>query len=107
MKIKKNDKIKVLSGKDKGKTGKVLQIFPNKKRASVEGLNILIKHMRSNKEGEKGQRIEFPAPFDMSNMVLICPKCGKTVKTRYKIIKSEDKKIKKYRECKKCKQIID
>jgi len=107
MKIKKNDKIKVLSGKDKGKTGKVLQIFLNKKRASVEGLNILIKHMRSNKEGEKGQRIEFPAPFDMSNMVLICPKCGKTAKTKYKIIKLEDKKIKKYRECKKCKQIID
>lgn len=107
MKIKKNDKIKVLLGKDKGKIGKVLQIFPNKKRASVEGLNILIKHMRSNKQGEKGQRIEFPAPFDMSNMVLVCPKCGKTSRTGYKIIKSEDKKNKKYRECKKCKQIID
>ena len=108
MKIKKGDKIKVLAGKDKGKTGKVLQIFPNKKRASVEGLNILIKHMRSNKQGEKGQRIEFPAPFDMSNMVLICPKCGKTARVGYKIVKLEDgKKNKKYRECKKCKQIID
>ena len=60
-----------------GKTGKVLQVFPDKNRASIEGLNILIKHMRPRRQGEKGQRIEFPAPIQLSNLMLICPKCGK------------------------------
>ena len=65
MKIKKGDKVKILSGKDKGKTGKVLQVFPSENRASIEGLNILIKHMRPRKQGEIGQRIEFPAPMNL------------------------------------------
>lgn len=108
MKIKKGDKIKILSGKDKGKTGKVLQVFISRNRASVEGLNILIKHMRPRREGEKGQRIEFPAPIDLSNLALVCPKCGKTTRVSYqhKEIGSEDKK-KKVRICKKCKKQID
>lgn len=107
MKIKKGDKVKILAGKDKGKTGKVLQVFPTRERASVEGLNLLIKHMRPRRQGEKGQRIEFPAPMDISNMALICPKCGKAVRVGYKVTKDDKGKTKKYRECKKCKQTID
>lgn len=117
MKIKKSDKVKILAGKDKGKTGKVLQVFPARKRVSVEGLNLLIKHMRPRKQGESGQRIEFPAPMAISNLMLICPKCGKPTRVGYKYVetgaKPEDKdkkavvRKKKYRVCKKCKQTID
>ena len=110
MKIKKGDKVKISTGKDKGKTGKVLQVFTSKNRASIEGLNLLIKHIRPRREGEKGQRVEFPAPIDLSNLMLVCPKCGKATKIayEYKEIGSEDKKKrKKVRMCKKCKKQID
>jgi len=105
MKIKKGDKVKILSGKDKGKTGKVLQVFPTRKRVSVEGLNLLIKHLRPRRQGEKGQRIEFPAPLDISNLMLVCPKCGKPARVGHKItVNAQTKKKKKFRVCQKCKQ---
>jgi len=124
MKIKKGDKVKIITGKDKGKTGKVLQVFTSRNRASIEGLNLLIKHMRPRRQGEQGQRIEFPAPMNISNMMFMCPKCGKATRVGYKIIKVDSKKSrisstpeageekkkiknKKYRVCKKCKQTID
>lgn len=128
MKIKKGDKVKILIGKDRGKTGKVLQVFPMRHKASIEGLNLLIKHMRPKKRGEKGQRIEFPAPMDLSNLMLVCPKCNKPTRIGYKyreVItgsavssqmnsrpKTEQtvqtkKKKKKVRVCKECKQVID
>ena len=106
MKIKKGDKVKVLAGKDKGKTGKVLQVFPKDARASVEGLNILIKHLRPQKRGEKGQRIEFPGLINISNLMLVCPKCGKDSRVSYKIVEG-DGKNKKFRLCKKCNETID
>ena len=117
MKIKKNDKIKVLAGKDKGKTGKVLQVFPKLGKASVEGVNLLIKHLRPQQKGEKGQRIEFPAPFNLSNMMLLCAKCKKETRVGYKIVESEPSSAKatagkvktkkqKFRFCKKCKENI-
>ena len=107
MNIKKNDKVKILAGKDKGKTGKVLQLLPSQGRVSVEGLNLLIKHLRPNRQNEKGQRIEFPAFINLSNVALLCPKCGKATKVGFKIIKSEEGKSKKYRVCKKCQETID
>ena len=110
MKIKKGDKIKILAGKDRGKTGKVLQVFPSANKASIEGLNLLIKHMRPRKQGEKGQRIEFPAPLDLSNVILLCPKCDRPTRVSYKyleVMKNEVKQIRKARLCKKCKQVID
>lgn len=108
MKIKKGDKVKIITGKDKGKTGKVLQVFPTEKRASVEGRNLLIKHIRPRQEGEKGQRIEFPASLSLSNLKLICPLCAKDSRVGYKILKIEGKeKTKKVRFCKKCGEVID
>jgi large subunit ribosomal protein L24 len=106
MKIKTNDKVKILAGKDKGKTGKVLQVFIDQGRASIEGLNLLIKHLRPRRQGEKGQRIEFPASVSISNLALVCPKCGKDTRVGYKIVEGE-KKNKKFRVCKKCDQVID
>lgn len=107
MNIKKNDKVKILAGKDKGKTGKVLQVLRNEGRASVEGLNLLIKHLRPNRNGEKGQRIEFPAFMNVANLAVICPKCGKPTRIGYKIEKAEGGKSKKFRVCKKCQEIIE
>lgn len=107
MNIKKNDKVKILAGKDNGKTGKVLQVSQKDGRVSVEGLNLLIKHLRSGREGEKGQRIEFPAFINVSNVALICSKCGKTTRVGHKIVKSENGKTKKFRVCKKCNESID
>ena len=110
MKIKKGDKVKILTGKDKGKTGKVLQIFESANRASIEGLNLLVKHMRPRKQGEKGQRIEFPAPINLSNVILVCSKCDKPTRVAYKyleVMKNDVKRKKKVRVCKKCEQVID
>ncbi|OIO07419.1 50S ribosomal protein L24 [Candidatus Falkowbacteria bacterium CG_4_10_14_0_2_um_filter_41_15] len=108
MNIKKEDKVKILTGKDKGKSGKVLQVLPARGKVSVEGLNLLIKHMRPSKKGEKGQRIEFPAFVDASNLAVVCPKCGKTTRMAYKIAQDEGtKKSRKHRICKKCQEAID
>ena len=97
MKIKKNDTVLIISGKDRGKTGKVLSVFPKEGRITVENLNFKKKHAKPKKQGEKGQVIEVPAPISVSNAKLICSKCGKPTRIGYKVI--EDKK---YRICKKC-----
>jgi large subunit ribosomal protein L24 len=108
MNIKKNDQIMIIAGKDKGKAGKVLQVFPKESRASIEGLNLLVKHLRPRREGEKGQRIEFPAPLNLSNVMLVCPKCGRASRTGHQLQETAGgKKQSKVRFCKKCKQVID
>jgi len=97
MKIKKGDQVQIVSGKDRGKRGKVLRAFPGIMKITVEKINIAKKHVRSKKEGEKGQRAEVPVPLDVSNAMLICPKCGKLTRAGYKIEKKN-----KFRICKKC-----
>jgi len=97
MKIKKGDQVKSILGKDRGKTGKVLRVFPETKKVLVEGLNIVKKHIRPRKEGEKGQRLELPGKINSSNLMLVCPKCGKDVRVGYK--RTEGKAL---RICKKC-----
>jgi large subunit ribosomal protein L24 len=106
MKIRKNDKVQIISGKDKGKQGKVLQVFPEEKRVAIEGLNLRTKNMRPRREGEKGQRIQFPAPLGISNVLIVCPRCSRPARIGYKII-INDKEKKKIRLCKKCKELID
>ncbi len=93
MKIKKGDTVKIIAGKDRGKTGKVLQSFPDLDRVSVEGCNIAVKHLRSQKKGQQGQRIEFPSPIHVSNTMLISPSNGKTTRVGYKIASEGGKKI--------------
>jgi len=101
MKIKKGDTVLIISGKDRGKKGKVLKTFPKGGRLIIEGINLRKKHVRPRRTGEKGQIIEMPAPLDISNIKLICPKCGKATKVGYKIGEG-----KKFRICKKCDQEI-
>lgn len=101
MKIKKGDNIKVLSGKDRGKTGKVSRVLSKDGKVLVDGLNLVKKHVRPKKQGEKGQRVSVPAAIDASNLMLICPKCSKPTRVAYKQGEKN-----KYRICKKCKSEI-
>lgn len=108
MRIKTDDKVKIMVGKDKGKIGKVLQVFSAEKKVVVEGLNLMIKNQRARRQGEKGQRIQFPAPLAVAKVALICPKCGQATKVGRQIIRPTEKgqKTIKNRVCKKCKEII-
>ncbi len=97
MKIRKNDNVMAISGKDRGKTGKVLKVFPTGDVVVVEGVNIRKKHSRSKKQGQKGQVIQVPMPLRASNVMLICPTCNKPRRAGYKVLGKN-----KTRVCKKC-----
>jgi len=99
MKIKKGDNVLIIKGKDRGKKGKVLQIFPNENRVIVEGINLRKKHQRPRRAGEKGQIIIVPGRLSVANVKLICSKCGQATRVGYKIEGG-----KKFRICKKCQQ---
>jgi large subunit ribosomal protein L24 len=101
MKVKKGDSVLIISGKDKGKTGKILRALPYEAKILVEGVNLKKKHVRPKKEGEKGQIVSLPALIDISNAKILCPKCGKAARVGYKM----DKDLKS-RVCRKCGQII-
>ncbi|RJQ35611.1 50S ribosomal protein L24 [Candidatus Parcubacteria bacterium] len=109
MKIKINDKVKVTAGKDKGKTGKVIQVMPQDDKVVVEGVNVMYKHIKSRKSGEKGQRVQFNGPINSSNVVVICPKCSKESRLGIRVTKSpaDPKKVQRARFCKKCNEVID
>jgi len=98
MKIKKGDTVLIISGKDKGRTAKVLKALPKERSILVEGINLKKKHVRPKRQGEKGQIIDVPSALEVSNIKIICPKCGKAARVGYKI--ESDKKV---RICKKCK----
>lgn len=91
MKIRKGDNVKIIAGKDRGKSGKVTQILPEDNKVVVDGVNKMIKHMRSQNKNEKGQRFEFFAPIDASNVQLIDPKNNKPTRVGYKVLDNKQK----------------
>ena len=97
MKIKKDDKVVVLSGKDKGKQGKVLSADPKGAKVIVEGVNVATKHQKPRKQGEEGSIIKVETPIYASKVQLVCPKCGKATRVGFKVENG-----KKTRICKKC-----
>jgi len=96
-KIKKGDTVRIISGKDKGKTGKVLRCFFTRDRVSIEGINIYKKHVRPKKQNEKGQIVEVARPLHISNVQIVCPSCG----ANSRIAIQRDKNSRS-RACKKC-----
>ncbi len=103
MKIIKGDNVVVTYGKDRAKTGKVLKAMPKIGRIMVEGVNVVKKSQRPRQQGQKGQIISMPKAVDVSNVKLICPKCGKAARVGYKIIAGQEgAKKKTARVCKKC-----
>ncbi len=97
MNIRKDDKVIVLSGKDKGKTGKVLVADPKSLKVIVEGVNVATKHQKAQKKGQDGGIIKVETPIYVSKVQLVCPKCGKGTRVAHKIADG-----KKTRVCKKC-----
>ena len=97
MKIKKNDQVLIIAGNDKGKKGKVLRSIPVKSRIVVEGIALVKKNVKPKKSGQKGQIVSAPRAINISNVELVCSKCGKATRVGYEIVEG-----KKYRICKKC-----
>ena len=101
MNIKKNDKVVVLSGKDKGKEGKVLEAMPADKKVIVEGVNVATCHVKPRKQGEEGGIIRREIPMYASKVMLVCPKCGKATRVGHKTVDGKN-----VRTCKKCGETI-
>lgn len=101
--LKKDDKVKVLTGKDKGKVGKVLQVLRKKERVLVENINTMKRHTRPSAQNRQGGIIETEAPIHWSNVQLMCNKCIAPV--RIKMQRLDDGK--KVRVCRKCNEVID
>jgi len=99
-KIKKNDAVVVISGKNRGKHGKVLQVFPQTHKVVVEGVALKKRHRRPKRSGQKGEIVTLPSPIDISNIMLFCPHCSRGVRTGYLI---EQASGRKNRVCRKCK----
>ncbi len=95
MKIKKGDQVVIMAGKDRGKRGKVVQILASQDRVVVEGANLIKRHRKPRKEGEKGERIERPAPMHVSNVMLVCPETGKPTRVGYRIEGGEKVRVSK------------
>ncbi len=102
MKIKEGDNVVITKGKDRGKMGKVQQVIPKENRVVVDSVNMIKKHVKPSRNNPKGGIVDQPAPFDISNVKIICPKCQKPTRVGYKKVDS-----KKLRICKKCQEIID
>jgi len=101
-KIKKNDTVKILTGKDKGKQGKVLTVFPDTGRVLVQGLNLVKKHSRRTRDDQQGGVIQKESPVDGSNLMVVCQKCGKPTRIGFSILSDGTKT----RICKKCQELI-
>ncbi|MBI4120433.1 MAG: 50S ribosomal protein L24 [Parcubacteria group bacterium] len=112
MKIKKGDNVKILSGKERGKTGKVIRVMPALRRqrlwrrateakAVVEGLNLHKKHARSRQAERKGEVVLVPGGLSLSKLALVCPQCGRATRVGYEIAGDKKNRI-----CKKCRQMV-
>ena len=111
MSIRKDDVVVVLSGKDKGKQGKVLSVDPEARKVVVEKVNVASRHQKPRRQGQQGGIFQKERAIDASNVMLICPKCGKATRVAHRVteVEREDgsKKKKIVRVCKRCKADID
>ncbi len=103
MKIRKNDTIIVTAGKDRGKKGKVRRVFPNEDRVVVEGLNMIKRHSRARRATRQAGIIELEAPIHVSNVMLLCDKCGKPTRVGFRFL-TDGKRV---RICNSCREVID
>jgi large subunit ribosomal protein L24 len=101
--IRKDDTVIVTTGKEKGKRGRVLAVMPSGNRVLIERVNLIKKHQRPTKQYQQGGIIEKEAPVNLSNVMLVCPKCDKPMRFGNKVLETG----KKVRVCKKCKEVID
>ncbi|MCI0481650.1 MAG: 50S ribosomal protein L24 [Candidatus Dadabacteria bacterium] len=103
IRLRKGDTVKVITGKDLGETGKIIRLVPEKNAVVVEGINFVKKHARRTREDRQGGIHEIEAPINVSNLMLICPKCKKPTRIGH-IILSNGKKV---RSCRVCGEVVD
>ena len=103
MKIKKNDMVLVIAGRDRGKKGKVRQALPRTKKVIVDGINIMKRHSRTRGQARQAGIIDIEMPFSVSNVMLICNKCDKPTRVGYRVLDDG----KKARICRNCHENID
>lgn len=101
--IKKNDTVMVIAGKDKGKKGRIMRMVPKKEGALVEKLNMIKRHLRPGPQSRQGGILEKEAPIHVSNLMLVCSKCTDPTRVGYRYL-DDGKKV---RYCKKCNEVID
>lgn len=97
MNVKKNDTVVVLSGKDKGKQGKVLSVNPEAGKVVVEGVSVATRHQKARRQGEEGGIVKKETPIYACKVMTVCPKCNKATRVAHKIVDGE-----KVRVCKHC-----
>ncbi|MDR1732989.1 MAG: 50S ribosomal protein L24 [Synergistaceae bacterium] len=103
MRIKKNDRVRVISGKDKGKEGKILRRIPDRDMVVVEGINMVSRHMKPSQKNPQAGIHRQEAPIYASKVMLVCPQCGAATRVGSSFLESG----KKVRVCRKCSEIID
>ncbi len=97
--VKKDDVVVILSGKDKGKQGKVLEVSPKEKKVIVEGLNIVTKHVKPRQMGQQGGIVKCEAPLYASKVMAVCPKCGKPTRLAHRIEDGKKVRVCKHPDC--------
>jgi len=90
--IRKNDTVRVMSGDDAGKEGRVLRVIPKRDRVVVEGVNYVYKHVRPSQRYPRGGRVQKEASIHVSNVLPVCPNCGKATRVKYKIDEQGEKR---------------
>ena len=108
--IRKNDHVLVLTGKDKGKTGVVLEMLPHKRRATVEGIHMIKRHTRPSPQAPQGGVVEREGTIDIANLKLVCPKCSAPARTKRRTVEKEiGGRTKNYRArvCRKCGEDVE
>lgn len=101
--VKKDDMVKVIAGKEKGKTGKVLRVFPAKGRVVIESLNVIKRHTRPTQISPEGGIVEKEAAINISNVMLVCSSCSEATRTGMRTLEDGSR----VRYCKKCNEIVD
>jgi len=110
MKIRRNDTVFVMKGKDKGKRGRVLTVNPDKNRLTVEGVNLIKKHVKPSPNMRQAGIVQQPGPFAIPNVMLVCTKCSKPTRSGIEILEvqeGEKSRKQRVRVCKQCQQQID
>ncbi|HPN66928.1 MAG TPA: 50S ribosomal protein L24 [Candidatus Omnitrophota bacterium] len=103
MRIKKNDTVMIIKGKDNGKSGRVMRLIAGADKAIVEGLNFVKKHARKTQQNPQGGIIQIESPIALSNLMPVCPKCNKPVRVGSSTAGKDGKKT---RICRKCKEAL-
>ena len=101
--LKVNDQVEIIAGKDKGRVGKIIRLITKTNKAVVERANMIKRHTKPSATNQQGQIVEKEAPIHVSNLMLVCPKCTKTVRPAKRILEDGTK----VRVCKKCNETIE